>query len=208
MPTYKHLPTGKRFLFIHIPRTAGRFLEENFKYNGFQDEYEIWNSIDGIEVAHFHRELYEKYLDVKGIPHITIVRNPIDRFFSTSIFLKRVYGECQEEMEDTMMFYSMLDNFPLSQGINWFRSQLDFISEETNVWKLEDGFENNFSEWMSNIIQEDFKVDPLQEYARHPKEIQHTIDRTPELIDNIRRYYRRDIEQLYPELAAPFEEGT
>ena len=34
------------------------------------------------------------------------------------------------------------------------------------------------------------------------------LDRTPKLIDNIRRYYRRDIEQLYPELAAPFEEGT
>ena len=94
MATYRH-SSGKRFLFIHIPRTAGRFLEENFKYNGFQDEYEIWNSIDGIEVAHFHRELYEKYLDVKGIPHITIVRNPIDRFFSASIFLKRMYGECQ-----------------------------------------------------------------------------------------------------------------
>ena len=201
MPTYKHLPTGKRFLFIHIPRTAGRFLEENFKYNGFQDEYEIWNSIDGIEVAHFHRELYEKYLDVKGIPHITIVRNPIDRFFSTSIFLKRIYGECQEEMEDVMMFYSMLDNFPLSQGINWYRSQLDFISEETNVWKFEDGFGIDFNNWMSQILGVEFQVKDVP-YKELTTNESNKLERSAKLIDNITSLYRKDIEQLYPKLAA------
>ena len=201
MPTYKHLPTGKRFLFIHIPRTAGRFLEENFKYNGFQDEYEIWNSIDGIEVAHFHRELYEKYLDVKRIPHITIVRNPIDRFFSASIFLKRIYGECQEEMEDVMMFYSMLDNFPLSQGINWFRSQLDFISEETNVWKFEDGFGIDFNNWMSQILGVEFQVKDVP-YKELTTNESNKLERSAKLIDNITSLYRKDIEQLYPKLAA------
>jgi len=202
MPTYKHLPTGKRFLFIHIPRTAGRFLEENFKYNGFQDEYEIWNSIDGIEVAHFHRELYEKYLDVKRIPHITIVRNPIDRFFSASIFLKRIYGECQEEMEDVMMFYSMLDNFPLSQGINWFRSQLDFISEETNVWKFEDGFGIDFNNWMSQILGVEFQVKDVP-YKELTTNESNKLERSAKLIDNITSLYRKDIEQLYPKLATP-----
>ena len=202
MPTYKHLPTGKRFLFIHIPRTAGRFLEENFKYNGFQDEYEIWNSIDGIEVAHFHRELYEKYLDVKRIPHITIVRNPIDRFFSASIFLKRIYGECQEEMEDVMMFYSMLDNFPLSQGINWFRSQLDFISEETNVWKFEDGFGIDFNNWMSQILGVEFQVKDVP-YKELTTNESNKLERSAKLIDNITSLYRKDIEKLYPKLATP-----
>ena len=196
MPTYKHLPTGKRFLFIHIPRTAGRFLEENFKYNGFQDEYEIWNSIDGIEVAHFHRELYEKYLDVKGIPHITIVRNPIDRFFSTSIFLKRVYGECQEEMEDVMMFYSMLDNFPLSQGINWFRSQLDFISEETNVWKFEDGFGIDFNNWMSQILGVEFQVKDVP-YKELTTNESNKLERSAKLLHNVRNLYRKDFSRFY-----------
>ena len=196
MPTYKHLPTGKRFLFIHIPRTAGRFLEENFKYNGFQDEYEIWNSIDGIEVAHFHRELYEKYLDVKGIPHITIVRNPIDRFFSASIFLKRIYGECQEEMEDVMMFYSMLDNFPLSQGINWFRSQRDFISEETNVWRFEEGFGMDFNNWMSQILGVEFQVKDVP-YKELTTNESNKLERSAKLLHNVGNLYRKDIEQLY-----------
>ena len=199
MATYQHF-SGKRFLFIHIPRTAGRFLEENFKYNGFQVEYNIWNSIDGIEVAHFHRELYEKYLDVKGIPHITIVRNPIDRFFSASIFLKRIYGECQEEMEDTMMFYSMLDNFPLSEGINWFRSQLDFISEETNVWRFEDGFGMDFNNWMSQILGVEFQVKDVP-YKELTTNESNKLERSAKLIDNITSLYRKDIEKLYPELA-------
>ena len=196
MATYRH-SSGKRFLFIHIPRTAGRFLEENFKYNGFQVEYNIWNSIDGIEVAHFHRELYEKYLDVKGIPHITIVRNPIDRFFSASIFLKRMYGECQEEMEDVMMFYSMLDNFPLSQGINWFRSQLDFISEETNVWRFEDGFGIDFNNWMSQILGVEFQVKDVP-YKELTTNESNKLERSAKLLHNVGNLYRKDIEQLYP----------
>jgi len=34
------------------------------------------------------------------------------------------------------------------------------------------------------------------------------VKRSAKLIDNIKSLYRKDIEQLYPELATPFEEGT
>ena len=99
MSTFRHEPSGKRFLFVHIPRTAGRFFEQNLlNVNNFvwDDKVDIdrqYKSIDGVELAHFHREYYEKYLDVEGIPHITIVRNPIERFISCSIFLTELYGE-------------------------------------------------------------------------------------------------------------------
>ena len=72
MPIYKHKDTGKRFFFIHIPKTAGRFLQENFKLNGFEPEQLIWKHVDGIEIAHFHRELYQKHLNIKDIKHVTI----------------------------------------------------------------------------------------------------------------------------------------
>ena len=56
MPTYRHQPTGKRFLFVHIPRTAGRFFEANLKTNNFIVEQDsIWDTVDEVEVAHFHR---------------------------------------------------------------------------------------------------------------------------------------------------------
>ena len=92
MPTYKEQKRdlsrpAKRFFHIHIPRTAGRYLDWNFMLNGFQMENNTTPTMEGVEVQHLHRDLYEHYLDVAGIPHISVVRNPIDRFISCSIFL-------------------------------------------------------------------------------------------------------------------------
>ena len=227
MPTYRQTVLTfprKRFLFIHIPRTAGRFLEENFVENGFEAEQIIWKSVEGIEVAHFHNELYMKHFDDLGsIPHFTIVRNPIDRFFSCSIFLKRMYGnDIQEAMEDPVMFHSMLENFPLTQAVNWFRPQVDFLTDDTNIWKFEDGFGEDFSEWLSGLLGVKFLVNEINpdnvkninrqklnlEYFDKETHTKNKLDKTAKLVNNITALYRKDIEQLYPELATPFEEGT
>ncbi len=204
MPTYKHKHTGKRFLFIHIPRTAGRFLTENFKLNGFElEDTFIWDSVDGIEPAHFHRELYQKYLNVDGIEHISIVRNPVDRFISTSIFLTRMYGnDIQEIMEDPMMFSSMIQNFPLSEGANWFRPQMDFISDETHLWKLEDGFGKDFEEWLGEVLEMEFEIADVP-YKKLGTDEDNKLKKSARLIDNITLLYQRDYEHLYPELATP-----
>ncbi len=214
MPTYRQTvvtypnPT-KRFLFVHIPRTAGRFLEENFKENGFEAEQILWKSVDGIEVAHFHNELYLKHFDDLGsIPHFTIVRNPVDRFMSCSIFLTRMYGDdIQEAMEDPMMFGSMLQNFPLTQAVNWFRPQIDFLTDDTNIWKFEDGFGSDFDEWMSEILGVEYttKDVPYEKLAYGETK---KLEKTDKLVNNIMSLYRKDYEYLYPELATPFEEGT
>ena len=214
MPTYRQTvvtypnPT-KRFLFVHIPRTAGRFLEENFKENGFEPEQILWKSVDGIEVAHFHNELYLKHFDDLGsIPHFTIVRNPIDRFMSCSIFLTRMYGEdIQEMMEDPMLFSSMLENFPLTQAVNWFRPQMDFITDDTNIWKFEDGFGSDFDEWLSEVLGVEYSTKDVP-YEKLAYGETKKLEKTAKLVNNITDLYRKDIEQLYPELATPFEEGT
>ena len=214
MPTYRQTvvtypnPT-KRFLFVHIPRTAGRFLEENFKENGFEAEQILWKSVDGIEIAHFHNELYLKHFDDLGsIPHFTIVRNPVDRFMSCSIFLTRMYGDdIQEAMEDPMMFGSMLQNFPLTQAVNWFRPQMDFLTDDTNIWKFEDGFGSDFDEWVSEIVGVEYttKDVPYEKLAYGETK---KLEKTDKLVNNIMSLYRKDYEYLYPELATPFEEGT
>ena len=208
MTNFKHEPTGKRFFFIHIPRTAGRFFEQNLlKVNNFvwDDKVNIdrqYKSIDGVELAHFHREYYEKYLDVEGIPHITIVRNPIDRFISCSIFLRKLYGDDIDEMlEDEMYFYSMIQNYPLSQSVNWFRSQLDFISDKTHIWKFENGFGDDFAKWVTHILEMDIMIKADVQVDKLPTNESRKVKRSAKLIDNVRNLYRRDIETLYPELA-------
>ena len=204
MPIYKHKHTGKRFLFVHIPRTAGRFLTENFKSNGFElEDSFIWESVDWIEPAHFHRELYQKYLNADGIEHISIVRNPVDRFISTSIFLTRMYGDdIQEAMEDPMMFSSMIQNFPLSEGVNWFRPQMDFISDETRLWKLEDGFGEDFEQWLGEVLEMEIEIKKVP-YKKLTTDEDNKLKKSAKLIDNITLLYKRDYEHLYPELATP-----
>ena len=38
MPTLLHPGTKQRVLFVHIPRTAGRFINENLLLNGITSE--------------------------------------------------------------------------------------------------------------------------------------------------------------------------
>ena len=206
MSTYKHLPTGNRFLFVHIPRTAGRFFESNLKKQDFvwddhlgtNKPYEL---VHDIELAHFHRDYYEKYLDVVDIPHISIIRNPIDRFFSGSMWMKEMYGDDVAEMlEDDFMFNSLINNFPFPEAVNWFRPQVDFLSDKTHIWKFEDGFGQDFGEWVSDILGVPFEVMNVTP----PKLVideDNKVPRSDKIIDNVRNFYRRDFEQLYPQLA-------
>ena len=200
MPTYRHT-SGKRFLHIHIPRTGGRFFEENLRLNGFEAEQSIWHTIDGVEIAHFDRKLYKEYLNVDNIPHITVVRNPLDRFISCSIFLKRMYGDIDKELEDEMYFYSLIQNYPLTEGVNWFRPQVDFISDETHIWNFSDGFGEDFGEWISNILGIEFKIYNVP-YGKLTTDETNRVKRTDRIIHNVKTFYRDD----YSKLAAQFWE--
>ena len=115
----------------------------------------------------------------------------------------------------------MLENFPLTEAVNWFRPQVDFLTSETNIWKFEDGFGEDFSEWLSGLLGVKFVVneinpDNVKNINRQKLNLEYLesdhqkrkLDKTAKLVNNITALYRKDIEQLYPELATPFEEGT
>jgi len=138
MPTYRHKETGERFFFIHIPRTAGRFLQENIKQNGFESEQNIWGTIDGVEITHLHREMYEEHLEVKGIPHISVVRDPLERYISLKSYTNTVYPK------------------------GWFRPSVEYVTENTHIWYFEDGFGDDFSSWISSILKIKFIVTELK----------------------------------------------
>ena len=206
MPTFKHLPTDKRFFFAHIPRTAGRFIIINLMTKNqcaWDDlhlgQEKMYNFHEGIEIGHFHREYYEKYLKVKDIPHFSIVRNPITRFKSASLYLNRFVGDDVEQvMEDRQSFFStlkaMIWHYP--ESANWFRSQVDFVTDKTNVWKFEDGFGDNFTNWLSGIVGVDFIFDKDVQYPKQRDE-DNKFNLTSKHIDNIRDYYSEDFAEFY-----------
>ena len=211
MATYKHT-SGKRFLFVHIPRTGGRFIEVNLEKNGWEvepiDQYGIphyqHSFIEDCEIAHFHRDLYEKYCDIEGIEQIAVVRNPIDKFFSASTYLITVYGkEIQEKLEDYDEMVSIIKNFPMSETLSWWRPQVDFVTDTTHIWKFENGLGTDFGDWLGEKLGVPFEIDKYANYAMNRYEGSFKLDRTPKLIDNICKFWRDDIEQFYPELATP-----
>ena len=211
MPTFTHTPTEKKVFFAHIPRTAGRYVDANLLWrNNFEwDEIHldtgkgVMTDLHGAEIAHWHQDIYEEHLNVKDVPNFSIVRNPVDRFISGSVYLKRLYGnDSQELFEDENLFFSMIANIPMmdpSFSANWFRSQIDFMTDRTKIWKYEDGMGDNFVSWLSDIIGVDLKFDENIEYPKSRDE-GNKLDKTPKLIENIKQLYRKDIKEFYPDI--------
>ncbi len=177
MPTYQYKETRIRFFFIHVPRTAGRFLQENIKQNGFEPEQKIWKTIDGVETTHLHRELYEKHLDVEDIPHISVVRDPLERYMSLKSY------NCHPK--------------------GWFRPQVDYVTDKTHIWHFEDGFGNDFSDWLGSILKMKFNVRKLNSnYIYNELGQRLTLDymdsdykkheRTVEDVEYVRNFYKLD----------------
>ena len=202
MPIVNHKKTGNKFFFIHIPRTAGRFLVENLGYHGceiihpFKDErvslsspyvrlYTTWK-IEGIQMLHVHKNIYDKWDKIKNIPHFAIVRNPVDRFFSASGLPDLNFN--QSDIEDWNDFNKEISN---KHSTNFFRSQHEFISSKTKVWKYENGFGKDFCNWISDIVSFSFKIKPSKYYKIEEK---NKFKKTKALIDNINKFYRKDFK--------------
>jgi len=205
MPTFVHKKTGKKIFFAHIPRTAGRFVEANLLANEFDwtDSHldtglGVMSVVHGVEIAHYHRKYYQKYLNVKeDTTQFSIVRSPITKFISGSIYLKRTYGnDIQSQMEDPIMFASMIQNLPFEGSWNWYRPQVDFLSNQTHIWKYENGIGEDFVLWLSNIIGVDLKFDNKIDYPKSHDE-DNKLKMSPALEVNIRGAYSKDFEVLY-----------
>ncbi len=203
MPTFNN--SNQKFYHVHIPRTAGRYVYELIKSNGFEQEVN-----DDIVSSHYDRVSYEKYLNVNSIPHITIIRNPIDRFFGSSFLLKKTYGKnINYILENTSDFFALLDNFwignslkgtisidPVENMVRYFKPLSDYISPDTKIWRYEDGFGKKFSYWMSDILNIDFKINDVS-YPRLGIDESDKIDRNFRIIDNVMEYYKDDINKYY-----------
>ena len=204
MPNYVHKDTGKKVFFAHIPRTAGRFVEANLLMNGFEwvEKYldtgkGTMSIVNDIEIAHYHRDHYQKYLKIeKDTPQFTIVRNPITRFMSASWYFKRYGDFIQSDLEDPEMFRDIFYGIPFAITRHWYRPQVDFLNDQTKIWKFEYGLGQEFISWLSSIVGMNLKLHENVDYFKVSDEGNKLI-RTQRLEDNIREVYRKDFEVLY-----------
>ena len=205
MPILHHTKTHERFFFIHIPRTAGRFLMENFIENGYNVEHHLtnkilkkekeitdylWTPTEGVEISHATYPLYNKWKGVKGRTSIAIIRNPIDRFFSSSFSFTKKFN--QSSFEDWTSFKDILSTY--KSITNWWRPQHEFISPYTRIWKYENGFGEKFCNWINTILPINFSI-KTKTYSKVNNN-QPQLIRTKALINNIKKFYHKDFEDF------------
>jgi len=210
VPIFRHNKTGEKFFFIHIPRTAGRFLIVNFLRNDYSVENHLtqervkdkdlftcylnsWTPEDPVEVGHCHYSLYSKWKSIKGLSSIAVVRNPIDKFFSASWSYSQVAS--QSSLEDWTTCKNIFSKHRLINLSNWWRPQHEFVSPHTKIWKYEDGFGEKFCDWINNILPVNFSIKTdfyhKAEYDQAPGLI-----KTKALTDNIKKFYRQDFDKF------------
>jgi|TARA_R100001530_G_C4286395_1_gene146915 hypothetical protein len=207
MPIFHHNQTGEKFFFIHIPRTAGRFLSTNFLRNHYSVEHHLTKErvkdLDNyltsvwipekIEILHSHYPVYSKWKSVKDLSSIAIVRNPIDRFFSASGVYAQVAS--QSSFEDWTTCKNIFSKHRLIDVANWWRPQHEFVSPHTKIWKYEDGFGEKFCEWINKILPVHFSIKThvydKREYDQAPGLI-----KTKALTDNIKKFYHQDFDKF------------
>jgi hypothetical protein len=194
MPTLLHPGTKQRVLFVHIPRTAGRFINENLLLNGIISEQDdIYGEIDGVQIDHFHQDLYEKHLNVQNIPHFGVFRDPVERFYSASSFLLHEYGKkVEKDLKSYKKFTKLINTLISTHSNNWFRPQHEFFSSHTHKWKFENGFEEPFFNWLSDIFNTEIikKQNSFEPNYWDGKK----IEKEAIITNNIKKFYKKDYE--------------
>jgi hypothetical protein len=104
-------------------------------------------------------------------------------------------------MEDPIMFSSMITNLPLEGALNWYRPQVQFLRNDTHIWKFEDGMDEQFFKWLSRVIGVKLNFNKNTKYPKS-KDEGNKLKKTSALSNNIKNSYIKDIEYLYPELLA------
>ena len=155
----------------------------------------LWTLIEGVEFSHTHYPIYRRWKSIKDIPSITVVRNPIDRFFSASGGMEE---GLQSSLENWTEFNNILQKYkhtkPRALIYNWWRPQYEFISPHTKIWKYEDGFGKDFCKWIKDILPIEFSL-TTQKYEKYTYDMSKLIKTQP-LIDNIKKFYHQDFKDF------------
>jgi len=171
----------KYVYFVHIPRTAGRFVSNIFKQdNNYLTYLSRFNCLyAGEDLPHL---TYPKYLDLdkifidyngsgfkmNNIPHFTVVRDPFNKFKSEMKSVLKTKNDLNFILKcNKDSLKNFLDLHIKNNSINWHISQSSFVSVITKIWKFENGFGINFINWVKKNFNFDIKTKNVQ-YLKNP----------------------------------------
>ena len=183
-----------RVIYIHIPRCAGRHVTAYFKnhhitesnYDTFIDEH--------FEQAHAKIDYYKEY----NYKNFTVIRNPFNRFTSV---LKRCLPYCNlsldtfESVKDYDTFLKYLNIMKNTKTLGqFFEKQINFINNDTYIWKLEQGLDDMFLQWLKENFNLNTSIrDPKYKANSNDFNKVKVSDKTE---DYIREYYEEDYKRF------------
>jgi len=196
-----HKNGKKKIFFIHLPRNAGRYVQQLFlknKYEISHDNYSKEHYRCGIEEGHLHYPLYD-LLPIKNLPVFAIIRNPFDRI-KKSLAQQLIRDETQLEFPlKEENFYNYIEDHRkyVSYHNNWYRPQYEFLSSNTKLWKFDWGFKDRFCNWLNgtfdlNIVLEKINLDYDRcslDTLSIPSHIEKYLE---DLRPFVKKYYHRD----------------
>jgi len=183
---------GDLLYFVHIPRTGGRHIYNIFKKYPIEDNSNPNDRFNGMLKMHLPYPYYKKYNNFKNIKTFTILRNPIDRIISCiSHDIAVNHTDINVIKEDIVTYIEKQRNIH-SYHNNFFTPQVNFLDENTSIWKFEDGFNDIFCKWVKDrfdliVKPTEQKVDPLLD--NYDK-----VLLSNNLIDTIKKMYILDMK--------------
>jgi hypothetical protein len=150
---------NNKIFFIHIPRTAGRYVKTLFKNNSDICEFYLFDELfKGVVIGHLHYPYYEQLFNFKNVIKLTVVREPVDRFISIlSTIADQEWFLKNKIFKNQNSFNEFVNEKVINSDNNWFRPQVNFIDNETKIWKYENGFGNSFVNWIKEISNFEIK---------------------------------------------------
>tara|TARA_R110002126_G_scaffold112173_4_gene250308 strand:+ start:814 stop:1398 length:585 start_codon:yes stop_codon:yes gene_type:complete len=179
---------NENIFFVHIPRTGGRFFNELLLFNGFKKrgKSEKEDVVDGIPIMHLHLDYLKKNKDYVENKKFCIIRNPYERLRS----VLRYNRDNLKVTKDSIIVKNET-NFNKGVFLSWVRPQVEFVSEDTLIWRYEKGLENN----LCKFIKDEFNIDinySKVTYDQSPEDFIDKIALTKDQIEFVNKYYKKD----------------
>jgi hypothetical protein len=186
---------NNKIYFIHIPRTAGRFLQDSLALNEHNITSFSFNTrFKGKEVPHLTYPEYCQFTHYRNFKKFCIVRDPVDRFLSMANTWMLDEEQLDKMFKDQSYFDQTLNNICLNSFTNWFVPQHQFIDYKTKVWRFENGFKLEFSEWLLETF--DIEIKKIASKSNYLNSDEREIDLNDKQIGFIKDYYYKDYKIL------------
>ena len=182
--------------FIHIPRTAGRFLHESLELSNNKVQLFNFNVLfKGKEAPHLTYPEYCQFTHYRFFKKFCIVRDPVDRFISMA---KGTWMLDEEKINKMFSSQSCFDeavsNLCLNGNTNWFVPQINFIDYDTKIWRFEDNFNSEFIDWL--LYNFDIKITNLADKLNFVNSNTNNVTLNNKQIGYIKNYYYKDYKIL------------